>query len=114
VADALAVDDVEDVVGLEVADAVAVDDVEDGVEEEVADALAVDEVEEVEEEEEEDETETGATMYWNTVSLHEPPQVSPALPRQAMLHPALPSGAGPPPFWNELPQKHCSAYSVPE
>jgi hypothetical protein len=113
VADALAVDDVEEVVELEVADALAVDDVEDGIKVEVADALAVD-VEEVVEEEDEDETETGAIMYWNTVSLHEPPQISAALPRQAMLHPALPSGAGPPPFWNELPQKHCCAYSVPE
>jgi hypothetical protein len=83
-----------------VADALAVDDVEDVVE--VEDALAVDDVEEVFEEE--DETETGAIMYWNMVSLHEPPQISSALPRQAMLHPALPSGAGPPPFWNELPQ----------
>lgn len=34
----------------------------------------------------------------HTLRRFEPPQVSSELPLQDMLHPVLPSGAGPPPF----------------
>ena len=40
----------------------------------------------------------------NKLSLFGPPQVSSAFPLQGILHPAEPSGAGPPPFWSALPQ----------
>jgi hypothetical protein len=34
----------------------------------------------------------------NKLSLFDPPQVSSEFPLQGILHPAEPSGAGPPPF----------------
>jgi hypothetical protein len=37
-------------------------------------------------------------------SLFEPPQISVDAPLQAMLQPAVPSGAGAPPFCSALPQ----------
>jgi hypothetical protein len=135
VADALAVEDVEDDVietdeELELEETELVDETEEELEDFVLDEETeelledfelddeteeeLDEEEAEEVEEEEDETERGAVRYWNIVSLYEPPQISPGLPRQVISHPALPSGAGPFPFWIVLPQKHCCWYSVPE
>jgi hypothetical protein len=48
--------------------------------------------------------ETPAESYDQTLRRFEPPQVSSELPWHGMLQPLFPSGAGPPPFWAELPQ----------
>ena len=46
----------------------------------------------------------GPLLYWNRERRLEPPQISFVLPLQAILQPALPSGAGPPPFSSLLSQ----------
>ena len=48
--------------------------------------------------------ETPVELYDQTLRRFEPPQTSSELPEHGMLHPLFPSGAGPPPFWAELPQ----------
>jgi hypothetical protein len=45
--------------------------------------------------------------YEKAVRRFGPPHVSALLPLQAMLQPALPSEAGPPPLVNELPHPVC-------
>ena len=51
-----------------------------------------------------EETVPLALMYSYIESLEFPPQISVVSPSQVQLHPALPSGATPPPLENALPQ----------
>jgi hypothetical protein len=76
--------------------------------EEVVDVV-VDGKEVVVDEDNEGETEGCKTVplaptYSYIESLPLPPQISAELPEQVKEHPALPSGAGPPPLEKTLPQ----------
>jgi hypothetical protein len=65
---------------------------------------------------EEDEgraTMPAALMYSYIESLELPPQISVVSPSQVQVHPALPSGATPPPLENSFPQWHSLWYSIP-
>lgn len=63
---------------------------------------------ELEDEDGDEATIPAAFMYSYTESLELPPQISVVLPSQVQVQPALPSGAGPPPFEKTLPQWHSS------